>query len=115
MSNRHRCSPALVCLPILLLTVYDTPTAVAQTAAGVGTRPCSAFHFALEKQSNEALDAYVSWSQGFISGFNWADVRQRDLRVDPAGIINWLGSFCAANPDLRIYDAIQQLIQIEAR
>lgn len=115
MTNRCRCIQTLACLSIVVLAACATRPALAQTAAGIGTRPCSAFRVAVEEQTNAALDAYVSWTQGFISGFNWADVRQRDLRVEPVDIINWLGSFCAANPDRRIYDAIQQLIQLEAR
>jgi hypothetical protein len=87
----------------------------AQTAAGTGTRPCSAFTAALAVDENAAIDSYVAWSQGFISGFNWSNVRERNVRIDATGIISWLGAFCTANPEHRIYNALQELIQLEAR
>ena len=98
-----------------LLTVGAGQPASAQTAAGTGTRPCSAFNAALAQDENAAIDAYVAWSQGFISGFNWANVRERNVHIDAAGIITWLGAFCMANQERGIYKAVQELIQLEAR
>jgi len=98
-----------------LLAASTGQCAFAQTAAGTGARSCSAFDAALAQDENTAIDSYVAWSQGFISGFNWSNVRELNVRIDAAGIITWLSAFCTANPESRIYNALQELIQIEAR
>lgn len=102
---------------ILLAGLVCAPTAQADgaTASGVGARRCSAFGAALERDSAAALDAYVSWSQGFIAGFNWSNVRQRNVSIDAAAIINWLGQYCAARPTALVFDAVQELIRRNAR
>lgn len=90
-------------------------TATAQTVSGIGARECSAFTFALERDSDAALDSYVAWAQGFISAFNWANARRHDVRIDAAGIINALGTYCAANPGAGVYTALQELIRLNSR
>lgn len=110
--SAHRA--ALLLLFILLLAVAPPTPAAPPTASGIGARDCSAFSFALERDSEAALDAYVSWAQGFIAGFNWANVRQRNVEVDAAGLINWLGQYCGAHPASGVYAAIQELIRLEA-
>jgi len=102
-------------LLMALLAPSGWQAASAQTAAGTGARPCSAFNAALALDENAAIDAYVAWSQGFISGFNWSNAHERNVRIDASGIITWLGAFCTANPQHRIYNALQELIQLEAR
>lgn len=87
----------------------------AQTISGVGGRDCQAFNVALAKDSQVALDSYVAWSQGFISGFNWSNPQQFDIRIDAAAIISWLGPYCEGHPEDRIYLALQQLIHLNAR
>jgi hypothetical protein len=102
----------------LVLALLGAPSARAgerATASGIGARPCHAFTDALQRDSTTALDAYVSWSQGFIAGFNWANARQANVDVDAAGIINWLGQFCATNPHARVFAAVQELIRRNAR
>lgn len=94
---------------------FHAGTADAQSAVGVGGRNCPAFTFALESDSEAALDAYVSWSQGFISGFNWANPQHRNVHVDPPAIINWLGQYCAANPGSAVFSAVQELVHLNAR
>jgi len=98
-----------------LLALSARQPASAQSAAGTGARTCSTFNAALARDENAAIDAYVAWSQGFISGFNWSNVRERNVHIDAAGIITWLGAFCTANPQRRLYNAVQELIQLEAR
>ncbi len=84
-------------------------------ASGIGARDCTAFNAALEKDSALAIDAYVAWSQGFISAFNWANVKQLTVRIDAAGVLNWLGQYCAANPRTRVFQAVQEIIRLNAR
>lgn len=101
-----------------MLTVLGTLAATpltAQTIAGVGGQECSAFTFALGRDSNVAIDAYVAWSQGFISAFNWSNVRQLDLQIDAPAIIHWLAEYCGANPTAPVYRAVQRLIEVNAR
>lgn len=111
--SRHWIRCSRVRSMLLVAAIAGGQAANAQTAAGVGARSCDAFSRALGQDENVAIDSYVAWSQGFISGFNWANVRERNVQIDAAGIINWLGAFCAANPTHRIYSAIQELIQLE--
>jgi len=100
---------------IAVLVLAHAPGSAAQTAAGAGARPCSAFTLAAREDATVALDSYVAWAQGFISGFNWANARRLDIRVDAPGLLAWLGDYCAANPGHRLYTAVQALIEFEAR
>ena len=102
-------------LMVLIGAFFVAAVLSAQTVSGVGARDCRAFGVALEKDSEQALDSYVAWSQGYISAFNWTNPRQSDIRVDAAAVINWLGTWCAANPERGVYDAVQELIRLNAR
>ena len=104
-----------VVVTLFAIGLFNATGVGAQSAVGVGGRDCPAFTFALESDSEAALDAYVSWSQGFISGFNWSNAHGRNVHVDPAAIINWLGQFCAANPDSAVFAAVQELVHLNAR
>lgn len=102
----------------LLLAIAATtlaPTASTQTMSGIGSRPCTAVTAAGEQDSGAALDAIVSWAQGFISGFNWANVRQSDVRLDGAAVVLALGDYCARNPREPIYRGLQAIIARNAR
>jgi hypothetical protein len=100
----------------LLLAACACPASANETiASGIGARDCVAFNAALEKDSELAIDAYVAWSQGFISAFNWANVKQLTVRIDAAGVLSWLGQYCAANPRARVFRAVQEIIRLNAR
>ena len=113
-SSRRRVRRTLA--TVLLLAAFTQPvSADATIASGIGARDCMAFNAALEKESELAIDAYVAWSQGFISAFNWANVKQLSVRIDAAGVLNWLGQYCAANPRVRVFQAVQEIIRLNAR
>ena len=97
---------ALVMLACMLACV---PGATAQTISGVGARDCPAYLFALDKESDEAIDSYVAWAQGFVSATNVARAPRRDLRLDADSIVVWIGQFCAANPKAAVFDALRAL------
>ena len=99
-----------VCSGLLL-----PPTSSAQTVSGIGARPCETFIIAGEQASNDALDAIINWSQGFVSGFNWSNVRQADVRLDHAAIALALGDYCAHHPREPIYRGLQAIIARNAR
>jgi len=113
-SSSPRASRALS-LALLLVALARPASADEPIASGIGARDCSAFNAALEKDSELAIDAYVAWSQGFISAFNWANVKQLTVRIDAAGVLNWLGQYCAANPRTRVFQAVQEIIRLNAR
>ncbi|MEQ8233125.1 MAG: hypothetical protein RLW61_16240 [Gammaproteobacteria bacterium] len=114
LSARTRASRAA--LALLLTTSLSTACgADDRLASGIGTRECRAFNAALEQDSDLAIDAYVAWSQGFISAFNWANVKQLGVRIDAAGVLNWLGQYCAANPRARVFQAVQEIVRLNAR
>ena len=121
MSGQH-CAPSSrrsarrALATVLLLAAFAQPASADETiASGIGARDCTAFNAALEKESELAIDAYVAWSQGFISAFNWANVKQLSVRIDAAGVLNWLGQYCAANPRARVFQAVQEIIRLNAR
>ncbi|MGR8918291.1 MAG: hypothetical protein ACU85V_01640 [Gammaproteobacteria bacterium] len=107
--------PAAAATLVVAMTIALPPTVSAQTVSGSGARDCSAFNFAAERDATEALDSYVAWSQGYLSAFNWANARGRDVRVDAAALLAWLGRYCAANPRRPVYEAVQSLISENAR
>jgi hypothetical protein len=111
--QRRRRFPRRVITSLMVATIANASPA--QTISGIGARDCRALSFALDRESSEALDSYVAWSQGFISAFNWSNVRQRDVRIDASGLLHWLGQYCRANPDQSVYLAVQELIQLNAR
>ena len=98
-----------------MLATLHVAAPAAQTMSGVGAHRCKAFSYAASKDSKVAIDAYVAWSQGFISAFNWANVRQQDVQIDAPGIIDYLAQYCSGNPETRIYTAVQELIRLNAR
>jgi hypothetical protein len=100
---------------VMLAAVLCTADTAAQSISGVGARPCRAFNLALAKDSDAALDAFVSWAQGFISAFNWSNVREIDVGVDASGIIQWLADYCAKAPEVRVHTALEHLIARNAR
>ena len=99
---------------LVLTVVLSGQEAGAQTISGIGARDCRAFSAALEIESDQALDSYVAWTQGYISARN-ASKRGADVRLDPSSIIVWLGQFCAANPTARVFDGVTTLLEQSAR
>ena len=87
---------------------------VSQTISGTGTRDCNAFNAAIEQNSNVAMDSFLSWAQGFISGFNADNRRGTDIAIDHAGLFHWLASYCRANPETPFYQAIQQMVGVHS-
>ena len=96
----------LVC--VTLLGVHND--AGAQTISGSGTRDCRAFNFAVERESAAAIDSYVSWAQGFVSGVNAANRQGINLSIDHAGLFHWLARYCTAHRDAALYAALAELV-----
>lgn len=99
---------------ILLDCFLGAATACAQTISGNGAKQCGDFMQAVRLKSDVAINGYVSWAQGFISGFNWSNVNGKDVVIDHAGLQYWLVSQCSARPELRFHQAVQQLISEQA-
>ena len=108
-SKNLACGLLLVCL----MTV--APWAFSQTVSGAGTKSCRALLQAAEMESKQAVDTYVSWSQGFVSSYNWANPGRLQVRVDHAGLLLWLIRYCTANPTEKFYEAVQAAIHQHAR
>ena len=100
---------------LLALGIVSVPAALSQTVSGAGTKNCRAFLQAAEMESKEAIDSYVSWSQGFVSGYNWANPARQEVRLDHAGLMHWLLQYCEANPNEKFYQAVQSAIALHAR
>ena len=57
-------------------------SASGQTMSGNGAKQCADFMQAVQLNSESAINGYISWAQGFISGFNWSNVQGRDVVID---------------------------------
>ena len=104
-----------LCTPLAAALLLGATSSAAQTVSGVGARDCSAWNFALDKESDVAIDAYVAWSQGFVSAFNWANAAGHAVRIDGPGIINFLAEYCQANPHAPVHEAVRELVRVNAR
>jgi len=96
-------------------SLLSSPPGSAQTISGSGAHNCGAFNEALDRNSNEAIDSYISWSQGFISGVNVANNQNIDVAIDHLGLLDWLARYCASEPDSSLVDAVSELVGIRLR
>ena len=87
----------------------------AQTISGSGAKHCADYMQAVELNSAVARNGFISWAQGYISGFNATNVKRSDVAIDPAGLQYWLSNFCSANPEVSYYEAVLQLISQNAK
>jgi hypothetical protein len=104
----------IVISAVICAALVFTVSAKGQTISGSGTRNCSAFGFALEQDSNIAIDSFLAWAQGFISGYNAGNRRGVDFAIDHASLVHWLAGYCAANPETPFYQAVQNIIGIQS-
>lgn len=96
-----------------LLGLTALPSA-AGTVHGIGSRDCEAFMRAVEIQSNEAIDAYISWAQGYLSGFNATNDRRADIRIDHGSLTYWLIGHCGGSRQTKFFEAVQTLVSQQA-
>jgi len=93
----------LLCLGVL---THGGP-AQAASALGIGTRDCAAFLQASEMDSTQALDGYVSWSLGYLTGRNAAATHGRQVVVDGGSLVHWLTAWCGTRSGTPIFEAIE--------
>jgi hypothetical protein len=87
----------------------------AQTISGAGTRDCRAFNVAVERESTTAIDSYVSWAQGFVSGVNAANNQGINISIDHAGLFHWMARYCTTHRDAPLYAALAELVGLPRR
>ncbi len=87
----------------------------AQTISGSGARDCRAFNVAIERDSTTAIDSYVSWAQGFVSGVNAANRQGINISIDHAGLFHWMARYCATHSDAALYAALAELVGLRER
>ena len=95
---------------IVVLTCAATLAAEAQTISGSGARQCGDFMQAVKLNSDVAINGFVSWAQGYLSGFNATNPNGRDAAIDPNGLRFWLSSHCSTHPTDSYYAAVQKLV-----
>jgi len=95
-------------LTMLLFAVAPIP-ARAATISGAGGRHCGDFLEAIKLKSEVDINGYVSWAQGFLSGYNWLNSQGRDIAIDPGGLNYTLINYCEAHKDAPFYQAVKQL------
>jgi hypothetical protein len=94
---------------IILLLSGWVSTASGQTISGIGTKECGVYIQAVKLKSDEAINGFVSWAQGYLSGFNATNSDGRDVAIDPGGLNYWLTNYCSAHQNEAFYSAVQQL------
>ena len=95
---------------LFTLVAAFTSAASAQTVSGIGARECGAFNRALEIESEAAVDAYLAWAQGYVSGVNASARGEIDVRIDHAGLLHWLATWCGGHSDARFYEAVTAVV-----
>jgi len=90
---------------------FTASVADAQTVSGIGTRECRAYSRALEIDSEAAIDAYLAWAQGYLSGVNASSGAGTDIRIDHAGLLHWLATWCGGAPDAFFYEALAAVVE----
>lgn len=108
-ANRLRQSLAtLATCACLAAATFDVG---AQTVSGIGTRRCEAFNRALEMNSEAAIDAYLAWAQGYLSGVNTNARLARDIQIDHGGLLHWLANHCKGAPRDLYVEAVQGIVE----
>ena len=95
----------------LVLSLFGVEALHAQTVSGIGTRRCEAFNRALEKNSEAAIDAYLAWAQGYLSGVNSHANLARDIQIDHGGLLHWLATQCKAAPRDLYVEALEGIVE----
>lgn len=114
-TRRANVVPTLTAICWFTLLIANVTPLSAQTVSGMGTRTCEALLEAAERESKEAIDGYLSWAQGFISGYNWANPGRQQVRLDHGGLLHWLLQYCTSNKGDKYYQAVQTAITVHAR
>jgi hypothetical protein len=111
----HALARAAASITLAACLLGGTEISIAGTIAGIGTRRCADYLAAVDKHQKPAIDAYISWAQGFISAHNWLDAQGRDVSIDPDGLTYWLVDYCGTERSATFYGAVQALIGRHAR
>ena len=98
-----------------LCAVAQVLPAAEVTATGVGAKTCADYMQAVRLKSDTAINGYISWAQGFITGYNWSNAQGQNVAVDVGGLGYWLTNRCGGHGDLPFYQAVQELIAQQAR
>lgn len=91
------------------LLISMSSTSSAQTISGIGAKECGVYMQAVKLKSDVAINGFVSWAQGYLSGFNATNPDGRDAAIDPAGLSYWLTNYCSVHQNEAFYLAVQQL------
>lgn len=110
-ANRAHSEPWRLRAVCLALSLIGVQALEAQTVSGIGTRRCEAFNRALEKNSEAAIDAYLAWAQGYLSGVNTHADLTRDIQIDHGGLLHWLATECKAAPRELYVEALKAIVE----
>ena len=86
-----------------------------RAVCGTGARGGRAFNVAMERGSTNAIDSYVSWAQGLVSGVNAANRPGINISIDHAGLFHWMARYCATHSDAALYAALAELVGLRER
>lgn len=110
--NRNAPRTALA-LTLALAAVTATAGRVAlagTVVSGIGSRDCAAYMRAVEINSREAIDAYVAWGQGYLSGYDDAQPGALQVAVDGEALGYWLIDYCQGRPERSVFQALQDFL-----
>ncbi len=109
---RHSIVPKihLITAVILSVTLFSSVVS-AVTVSGNGTRSCGDYVGYINTGDTAGADAFISWAQGFISAYNWANGKGYDVHIDPGSLTYLLADYCRANPEKHFYEAVKDAVE----
>jgi hypothetical protein len=105
----YRSTKSTVLISLAALFSALSTGAGGQTISGNGAKQCGVYMQAVKLQSDVAINGFISWAQGYISGVNATNTDGRDVAIDPAGLNYWLTNYCGAHQNDSFFGAVQQL------
>lgn len=113
-AGRALSAPGLAALLGLAALSLPAP-ATAAMVSGIGSRDCQAFMRSVEINSRAAIDAYIAWSQGYLSGYDRARPGTLGAAVDGESLSYWLIDACQGAPERSIVEVLDGFLARQRR
>ena len=111
--TRHAPRLAAVAFTALPLAAHAAADDGSFAVDGVGRAACSDFNAAVEARDERLVNAFGSWTSGFLSAANALSPQTFDLTPwqSEGLIMSQMQNYCAQNAEVPYVDAIARLIQ----
>ncbi len=95
-------------ISFVLLMLLSSPASAGESVLGEGTEVCSTW--TASNQAGSASSSSVvmrAWVRGFVTAFTVKG------STDTRDLIDWVGSFCKANPTASLYSAVHEYVTLK--